>query len=80
MSKLTEGPVLVSVIVVIGFFGILTTWILTKASTVPPSEGLTFMLGAMSTAFTTVVSYWMGSSAGSKNKDALLAAKIEPKA
>jgi Na+/H+-translocating membrane pyrophosphatase len=77
MGKLFEGPVVVSVIVVTGFFAILMLWIMSKASTVPPSEGLTFMLGAMSSGFTTVIGYWMGSSAGSKNKDAAIQALAE---
>lgn len=77
MNKLLEGPVIVSIVVVVGFFAILIMWLLTKASTVPPSEGLSIMLGAMSAGFTTVVGYWMGSSAGSKNKDAAIAAALD---
>jgi hypothetical protein len=72
MNKLTEGPVLVSAIVVLGFFIVLILWLVSKASEIPPSEGLSIMLGAMSAGFTTVVSYWVGSSAGSKSKDATI--------
>jgi uncharacterized PurR-regulated membrane protein YhhQ (DUF165 family) len=80
MNKRIDGPVIISVIVVTGFFAILVLWLVTKASSVPPSEGLSIMLGAMASAFTTVVGYWMGSSAGSKNKDAAIAAMVETKA
>jgi hypothetical protein len=45
MHKLIEGPVLVSIIVVAGFFAVLILWLMTKASAVPPSEGLSILLG-----------------------------------
>lgn len=66
-------PRAMAVMVTFGFFGILT-WLLTKG--VPPtgSETLIYMLGALGTAWTGIVQFYFGSSAGSKAKtDALVA-------
>jgi hypothetical protein len=58
--------------VTVGFFGILA-WLLTKG--VPPtgSETLIYMLGALGTAWTGIVQFYFGSSAGSKAKTDALA-------
>jgi hypothetical protein len=64
-------PRAMAIMVTFGFFGILT-WLLTKG--VPPtgSETLIYMLGALGTAWTGIVQFYFGSSAGSKAKtDAL---------
>ena len=60
-------PRAMAVMVTFGFFGILT-WLLTKG--VPPtgSETLIYMLGALGTAWTGIVQFYFGSSAGSKAK------------
>ena len=66
-------PRAMAIMVTFGFFGILT-WLLTKG--VPPtgSETLIYMLGALGTAWTGIVQFYFGSSAGSKAKtDALVA-------
>ena len=66
-------PRAMAILVTFGFFGILT-WLLTKG--VPPtgSETLIYMLGALGTAWTGIVQFYFGSSAGSKAKtDALVA-------
>jgi hypothetical protein len=66
-------PRAMAVMVTFGFFGILT-WLLTKG--VPPtgSETLIYMLGALGTAWTGIVQFYFGSSAGSKAKtDAMVA-------
>jgi len=66
-------PRAMAVMVTFGFFGILT-WLLTKG--VPPtgSETLIYMLGALGTAWTGIVQFYFGSSAGRKAKtDALVA-------
>jgi len=65
------GPVIVSVIVVIGFFWIL--WQLLSQTTPPANEDvwqiLNITIGALTAGFATVVSFWLGSSQGSRNKD-----------
>jgi len=60
-------PRAMAIMVTFGFFGILT-WLLTKG--VPPtgSETLIYMLGALGTAWTGIVQFYFGSSAGSKAK------------
>jgi hypothetical protein len=60
-------PRAMALMVTFGFFGILT-WLLTKG--VPPtgSETLIYMLGALGTAWTGIVQFYFGSSAGSKAK------------
>jgi hypothetical protein len=66
-------PRAMAIMVTFGFFGILT-WLLTKG--VPPtgSETLIYMLGALGTAWTGIVQFYFGSSAGSKAKtDAMVA-------
>ena len=68
-------PRALAISVTFGFFGILT-WLLTKG--VPPtgSETLIYMLGALGTAWTGIVQFYFGSSAGSKAKtDALTKTK-----
>jgi len=68
-------PRAMAILVTFGFFGILT-WLLTKG--VPPtgSETLIYMLGALGTAWTGIVQFYFGSSAGSKAKtDAMVGDK-----
>ncbi len=61
----------ISVVVVLGFFGVMGLWFL--GYTPKDSQALTMLIGALIAAFTTVVQYWMGSSVGSKIKDVTLA-------
>jgi membrane protein DedA with SNARE-associated domain len=63
------GRVLISVIVTIGFMGILVLVIVTKTQGNAPTEVMLVMLGALGSAFGQVVSYWVGSSSGSSQKD-----------
>jgi len=72
MSMNDWGRVLVSVIVVAGFIGILVLVLTTKLQGTATSEVLLVMLGALAAAFGQVVSFWVGSSAGSAAKDQTL--------
>lgn len=66
------GRVLVSIIVVVGFIGVLVLVLTTKLQGTATSEVLLVMLGALAAAFGQVVSYWVGSSASSSAKDATI--------
>jgi protein-S-isoprenylcysteine O-methyltransferase Ste14 len=63
------GRVLISVIVTVGFMGVLVLVITTKTQGNAPPEVMLVMLGALGAAFGQVVSYWVGSSSGSSAKD-----------
>jgi hypothetical protein len=67
-------PKVLAISITIGFFGILV-WMLVYG--MPPSgtEALLMMLGALGTAWTGVVNFYYGSSAGSKAKTDALATK-----
>lgn len=71
MQKQTRSyfPATLSTFITLGFFGILITML---AFDYKPTEPLLVMLGALGAAFGGVVNFWLGSSAGSQNKDALL--------
>lgn len=71
-SPIAWGAPVVSVIVLF-FFGAMTTLLMTRV--VPTgSEGvLNVVLGTLGGMATSVVSYWVGSSAGSARKDGILA-------
>lgn len=66
------GRVLVSLIVTLGFMGVLVLVITTKTQGNAPTEVMLVMLGALGAAFGQVVSYWVGSSSGSAQKDAAI--------
>lgn len=74
MQKQTRSyfPATLSTFVTIGFFSILITMLVWEYK---PTEPLLIMLGALGAAFGAVVNFWLGSSAGSQRKDALLADK-----
>lgn len=67
-------PKLLSIVITLGFFGILV-WVLVQGMPPTGTEALLMMLGALGTAWTGVVNFYYGSSAGSKAKNDLLAAK-----
>jgi uncharacterized membrane protein YeaQ/YmgE (transglycosylase-associated protein family) len=66
---------IISVMVVSGFFGVLFLWLTRPIPNM--SEGaltaLNILLGSLGAAFVQVISYWIGSSAGSRQKDAVIA-------
>lgn len=67
-------PRLLAVMITVGFFGILV-WMLMKGMPQTGTEALLMMLGALGTAWTGVINFYYGSSAGSKQKNDLLAQK-----
>ena len=70
-SRIAWGAPVVSVIVLLAF-GYVLQLVLTQS--IPPGQETTvsLMLGALTTMASAVVAYWVGSSAGSAAKDALL--------
>ena len=67
-------PKVLAIVITLGFFGILI-WMLLNGMPKTGTEALLMMLGALGTAWTGVVNFYYGSSAGSKAKNDLLAAK-----
>jgi membrane-bound ClpP family serine protease len=66
-------PKVLAIVITLGFFGILI-WMLLNGMPQTGTEALLMMLGALGTAWTGVVNFYYGSSAGSKAKtDALTA-------
>jgi membrane-bound ClpP family serine protease len=67
-------PRVLALLITLGFFGILI-WMLMKGMPQTGTEALLMMLGALGTAWTGVINFYYGSSAGSKEKNNLLASK-----
>ena len=67
-------PRVLALLITVGFFGILI-WMLVKGMPATGTEALLMMLGALGTAWTGVVNFYYGSSAGSKAKTDALASK-----
>lgn len=65
-------PRMLAFLITVGFFGILT-WMLLHGMPQNGTEALLMMLGALGTAWTGVVNFYYGSSAGSKEKNSLIA-------
>jgi hypothetical protein len=62
-------PPLLALLVTVGFFGILTALMMGYAQ---KSDELMIMLGSLGTAWTGIIGFYFGSSAGSQRKDELL--------
>jgi membrane-bound ClpP family serine protease len=62
-------PPVLAILVTLGFFGILVG-MMTK--TFATSDALLLMLGSLGTAWTGIIAFYFGSSAGSQAKDTLL--------
>jgi hypothetical protein len=67
-------PKVLAIVIMFGFFGILI-WMLLNGMPKTGTEALLMMLGALGTAWTGVVNFYYGSSAGSKAKTDALNAK-----
>jgi protein-S-isoprenylcysteine O-methyltransferase Ste14 len=63
------GKVLISLIVVLGFFAVLILLLTQKIQGQATPEVLLVMLGALGQGFAQVLSYWVGSSQSSSAKD-----------
>ena len=62
-------PPALAIMVTLGFFGILVGLMMETFKT---SDALLLMLGSLGTAWTAIMSFYFGSSAGSQAKDAML--------
>ena len=77
MSKLM-GPIIVSGIVLVGF--VIISFLAMKADAAGvKQEVVLFLLGSWSGLAGGAVAYWLGSSAGSKNKDDVIQTITEKK-
>jgi hypothetical protein len=63
-------PPILSLLVTVGFFGILSYLMIRPADTA--NTPLMIMLGSLGTAWTGIIAFYFGSSAGSQKKDQLL--------
>lgn len=72
-SSIAFGPIVVSVVIILGFVGLsfLAMW---PDAVGARSDVTLYLLGAWQSLATAVVGYWIGSSAGSADKSAQLAA------
>jgi hypothetical protein len=74
-SAYARGPVIVSVVVTLGFFVVLVGLmiLLGRNAAITDNAGLmqiiNIAIGALTAGFATVVSFWLGSSDGSRRKD-----------
>lgn len=68
-SPFAWGTVVVSVVVVVGFFVALTLLIFRPLPATTNEQMLNIVVGALTAGFATVISFWLGSSQGSRTKD-----------
>ncbi|GGK23175.1 glycoside hydrolase family 108 protein [Salinarimonas ramus] len=70
------APVVISVIVTVGFF-VMLIWLLVREPTLTTDSAvlqlINITIGALTAAFATVVNFWLGSSHGSRIKDQISA-------
>lgn len=70
ITNKSKIPDFLSVIITIGFFGILMYMLYFDAK---PNETILIMLGSLGTAWIAIVNYWFGSSSGSAYKSEVMA-------
>lgn len=68
-NPMAWGAPVVSLLVTVGFFGILTLLIFGVGGNLTENQIINITVGALAAAFATVVSFWLGSSQGSRQKD-----------
>jgi hypothetical protein len=73
------GPIVVSVIVALTF-GLVMYVLLTKAVPAADSDLMKILTGGLSAKFSDIVSFWTGSSSGSKAKDEVISNQASPPA
>ena len=77
-SPVVWGAPVVSVIVTGGFaLLVLLWWIRPPAGDATSLQVFTLLVGALASSFGAVVQYWLGSSAGSANKDSIIKAALD---
>lgn len=74
----SKVPAWLSFIVTLGYFGILGG-MMTNTLEIKDSQALLLMLGSLSTAWGMVMAFWFGTTAGSAQKNELLANSLPPK-
>lgn len=68
----SAGPIVISFVVVVGYF--IATLLVMTNELPPGSENLAYLLlGNLGTGFGMVLTFWLGSSVGSKDKDQAMA-------
>lgn len=72
ISTRSKTPDVLAIIIVTGFFAILTSMMLGVLN-IADNQSLLILLGALSAGFGSVLNFFYGSSSGSQQKDALLA-------
>jgi hypothetical protein len=79
MTTTPSGPVIVSVIVTLGFIASLFALMYVPIDfKVTSGQAFLILIGGLAQAFATVVAYWLGSSASSAVKNATIAALAIP--
>jgi hypothetical protein len=68
-NPMAWGAPVISLLVTVGFFGILTLLIFGVGGDLTNNQIINIAVGVLAAAFATVVSFWLGSSQGSRAKD-----------
>jgi hypothetical protein len=75
VDKSALGPIIMSILITCGFIAAVFSLMILKVDfTLVGGQALLILTGVLSQAFAQVTGYWLGSSAGSADKSAQLAA------